>query len=420
MSDPPRAGRRTPLNAIMGLNSLMLEDPGVPAPLKEYIHASQVSADVLLGQITNLLEFARWEGGSAPNASVAASREEFLLRNLLCELLEIVAPRAERKGVQVVVDVVEPSLGGRVLVGDPFRIRQALINVVQNALVFSTGLVVLTAQVVAVGPEHDASEGGETEGGAAAAAHRRRVAERSRSAPASCAGWCRAASEAVAAHGSSGNNGDAAPAAAAPPKRRMLEFLISDDGPGIAPHNRARLFRAFTQLVGDGEAKRTGQGLGLVVTARILNSLGGTIELVDSPAARAASCFNPPFFLLLWWLELMAHTRPALRERPLQRDYFRYSLVILSSPYLNIRRARARRSPSGCLLRRRRSPRTTPQQECRRISPRKTSQTRPLSATSSQTGRSGGCTGRAAAPRASGCRQCLWPFARRRLGCVLC
>lgn len=120
----------------MGLNSLILEmDSDVPPMIKDYLHASQVSADVLLGHITNLLEFARLEGGSAAGeGALAAKREKFNLCDLLSELLEIIAPRAERKGVQLVIDITEPDLGSLLLVGDPFRIRQALINVSENAI----------------------------------------------------------------------------------------------------------------------------------------------------------------------------------------------------------------------------------------------------------------------------------------------
>lgn len=318
------APQRTPLNAIMGLNSLMLEDPDVPPLIKDYVHASQVSADVLLGHVTNLLEFARLEGGSAAGeGAVAAKHEEFNLCDLLCELLEIIAPRAERKGVQLVVDVAEPDLDSLLLVGDPFRIRQALINVVENAIkcewgpmhttpsdpvsiccdawtcsraltgpsshcihvhAVASGLVVIVVRSVLVLEDQDGSTHEPQANSSSAHGRDRPSAVRARSKSAPATSWCFSSANLCRLVDSGDGSGDGG----TPPRaKRMLEFAVTDDGRGIAPHHRTKLFRAFMQISSDDGTKHVGQGLGLVISSRILQSLGGTIEIVDSAPVRS-------------------------------------------------------------------------------------------------------------------------------------
>lgn len=159
----------------------------------------------------------------------------------------------------------------------------------------ASGLVVIVVRTVIVLDDSDVPAEG-SQGGLRAVSsstanggdNMRAVWERSKSAPASvsCSDQGTLSHHVDIADGTGTGAGSSR-------MKRMLEFAVSDDGAGIAPHNRAKLFRAFMQIASDDGTKHVGQGLGLVISSRILQSLGGSIEIVDSEPVRSNAQQRP-------------------------------------------------------------------------------------------------------------------------------
>ena len=198
---------RTPMNAIIGLSSLSL---GLDLPPKAEAHMKTLrkSARHLLDLIDNILDFSKIEAGQ-----LALEESDFSLRNLLDELVEMFAGPIAEKGIAMDRHI-DPGIPDR-LRGDPLRLRQILINLVNNAVKF-------------------------TEEGEIAV---------------------RAALEA------SGDDGV------------LLRFTVRDTGIGIPPEERARLFTSFMQADNSTTRKYGGTGLGLAISKRLAELLGGEIRV---------------------------------------------------------------------------------------------------------------------------------------------
>ncbi|MEM6534494.1 MAG: ATP-binding protein [Pseudomonadota bacterium] len=130
---------RTPLNGILGTVSLLLETDLDPAQ-REYAEAIRQSGGRLLDLLNNILDFARLDAGS-----VNVESQPFNPDRLAREVIELLAPRAHAKGLDIglaVSDEVRENW-----IGDAGKIRQILFNLVGNALKFTeTGAVLLTIQ----------------------------------------------------------------------------------------------------------------------------------------------------------------------------------------------------------------------------------------------------------------------------------
>ncbi|MBI4467923.1 MAG: PAS domain S-box protein [Acidobacteria bacterium] len=130
---------RTPLNGIIGMTGLLLDTPLSPSQ-REFAETIRTSADALLQIITDLLDFSRIETGRLRVECV-----EFNLRGLVDEVVQLLAERAHRKGLEMAALIYRdvPSQ----LCGDPGRLRQVLVNLAGNALKFTDqGKVVVRVQ----------------------------------------------------------------------------------------------------------------------------------------------------------------------------------------------------------------------------------------------------------------------------------
>jgi signal transduction histidine kinase/DNA-binding response OmpR family regulator len=135
---------RTPLNGVIGMTGLLLDTELLPDQ-REFAEATRVSADHLLGLINDILDLSKIEAGR-----LSVEPIPFDLRLAVEEIVEILAPKAEEKGIELVVRVA-PDAPRRV-VGDPGRIRQVLMNLAGNAIKFTpTGSVLVDVQVEAPG-----------------------------------------------------------------------------------------------------------------------------------------------------------------------------------------------------------------------------------------------------------------------------
>ncbi len=132
---------RTPLNGIVGLADSILDIPLEPKH-RQYVDALRGSAENLLDIVNEVLDFAKLEGDR-----VEVAETEFELDGLLQGVVDMLAPRAQAKGL-FIASIVDASVPAT-LVGDPALLRQVLVNLVGNGVKFtSTGFVIIDARAV--------------------------------------------------------------------------------------------------------------------------------------------------------------------------------------------------------------------------------------------------------------------------------
>jgi len=194
---------RTPMNGIVGMTELALNTKLTDAQ-REYLEIVRQSAESLLVIINDILDFSKIEAGMLRIDTVA-----FSLRTVIDETLKPLAFRAHQKRLELLLDV-QPELPD-VLVGDPVRLRQVLVNLVGNAVKFTTsGEVVVRLE---------------------------------------------------------------SPDPAADPM--PLHVQVVDTGVGIEVAKQAEIFKAFTQADGSTTRRFGGTGLGLTISAQLVSLMRG-------------------------------------------------------------------------------------------------------------------------------------------------
>jgi signal transduction histidine kinase/CheY-like chemotaxis protein len=120
---------RTPLNGILGMAELLRDTPLTPEQ-STYVKATKTSGDALLSLIEEILDFSKIEAGK-----LELDLQPFALTALVEDVVELLGPRAQAKGLDIASDVDE-RLPARVL-GDATRLRQVLLNLAGNAVKFT-------------------------------------------------------------------------------------------------------------------------------------------------------------------------------------------------------------------------------------------------------------------------------------------
>ncbi|MDE2593200.1 MAG: response regulator [Burkholderiales bacterium] len=222
---------RTPMNGILGMTELLLGTP-LNDKQRRFAQAVYRSGESLLEIINDILDFAKIEAGRLELAN-----SDFVLRTLVEDTLELMAPRAHEKGLELSFRE-QPGLPA-VIHGDPLRLRQILTNLVANAIKF-------------------------TEHGEVVVDIRRALGSQSHN---------------VAAKGS---------------EALELEFMVRDTGIGIPSDMIPRLFSAFVQA-NVGMARRYGgTGLGLAISKQLVELMGGQIEAHSAPGVGSEFVFRIP------------------------------------------------------------------------------------------------------------------------------
>jgi len=196
---------RTPMNGVIGMASLMAET-ALSAEQTEYTRGIQSSAEALLGIINDILDFSKIEAGKLDLELVP-----FNLRESLEELVDLVKFRAQEKRIylQLRIDPAVPLM----VVGDPGRIRQILMNYLINAIKFTPqGGVLLNVEM-------------------------------------------RQGADAV----------------------RCLHFMVEDTGIGLATDKLDIIFDEFTQADASTTRRFGGTGLGLSICRRLARLMGGEV-----------------------------------------------------------------------------------------------------------------------------------------------
>ncbi len=120
---------RTPLNGILGMADLLLDTPLTPEQLT-YVKAAKTSGETLLSLIEEILDFSKIEAGKLDLEALP-----FALVSLVEETVELLAPRAQAKNIEI-ASFVDDRLPERI-VGDAARVRQVLLNLAGNAIKFT-------------------------------------------------------------------------------------------------------------------------------------------------------------------------------------------------------------------------------------------------------------------------------------------
>ena len=222
---------RTPMNAIIGMADLLAETP-LTQEQKEYVQIFRRAGGTLLTLINDILDLSKVEAGHMELEEV-----DFDLNDVVEKAVEVVAIRAHEKGLELTSHVM-PDVPTD-LVGDPTRLRQVLLNLLGNAIKFTErGEVVLRVNVETVG----AAPCGRPEEG-------------------NHGGLPLQEKKGVTNH---------VPEVA-------LRFSISDSGIGIPSDKLGTIFERFTQVDSSTTRRYGGTGLGLTISKRLVELMGGRI-----------------------------------------------------------------------------------------------------------------------------------------------
>jgi len=196
---------RTPMNGILGMTELVL-DSDVTDDQRESLDLVRLSTESLLAVINDILDFSKIEAGKLDFEAIP-----FDFRDSLGETMKTLGFRAYQKGLELIYEV-HPDVPA-VLVGDPGRLRQILVNLVGNAIKFTErGEILVKVELESLTPES-----------------------------------------------------------------ACLHYSVRDTGVGIPPEKHQKIFEAFSQADDSMTRKYGGTGLGLTICGRLVDMMSGRI-----------------------------------------------------------------------------------------------------------------------------------------------
>lgn len=216
---------RTPLNGIIGMTRLLLETD-LNTEQREYGEIVQSSGEILLALINDILDFSKIEAGKLELEHI-----DFNLRHLLEDTAEMLAIRAQQKGLELVMHL--PANIPVLLMGDPGRLGQVLINLINNAVKFTERGEVSTFV---------------------------KLLERNE-------------------------------------RQLLLEIRVVDTGIGIPKDRVDKLFESFTQVDSSTTRKYGGTGLGLTISKKLTELMGGRIWVESEQGQGSTFAITVPLVL---------------------------------------------------------------------------------------------------------------------------
>ncbi|MFK8035508.1 MAG: response regulator [Hyphomicrobiales bacterium] len=212
---------RTPLNGIVGM-SLLLDGTALDSEQQEFSRTIKSAADSLLTIINDILDFSKVEAGA-----LELERLPMSIADITEASAELVATKAAEKGIELACHIAPNVPSG--IMGDPTRIQQILLNLLNNAVKFTDrGEVVVTVESVTTN--------------------------------------------------NSFNAGD----------KTQMRISVRDTGIGIPADRMGKLFKSFSQVDASTTRRFGGTGLGLVITKRLVELMGGEVS-VESKAGQGTN-----------------------------------------------------------------------------------------------------------------------------------
>ena len=225
---------RTPMNGVIGMTSLLAETP-LNKEQQEWVSVIRSSGENLLLILNDILDYSKIDSGN-----MTLDWQALNLKDTVMNPVVLLQPHAQEKGIALEYDIA-PEVPERIY-GDALRLRQVLLNLLSNAIKFTErGYVRLEIRTL------EATHAAEFE--------KRPILSQD---------------------------------------RVLLEFSVRDSGIGIAPEEMPRLFTAFSQLDSSSARKFGGTGLGLTISRRLVEAMGGTINVESVPGEGSRFYFTLP------------------------------------------------------------------------------------------------------------------------------
>ena len=215
---------RTPMNGVIGMTSLLLETELTPEQ-QECVNTIRTSGNALLAIINEILDFSKIESGR-----MELELQPFEIAQCLEEVLDIFSLQAAAKNIELAYRV-DPDVPPWINL-DPTRVRQVLVNLLNNAVKFTVQGQITVEVRRALVPSADRTQ---------------------------------------------------APMPFQEAGRMMLDFFVRDTGIGIPADRRHLLFKPFSQVDSSTTRKYGGTGLGLAICDRLCQLMGGTIDVQENP-----------------------------------------------------------------------------------------------------------------------------------------
>ena len=216
---------RTPLNGVVGMTALLADTP-LSHEQRDYLHTMRVSSDQLLGVINDILDFSKIESGK-----LDLENEPLNLQATIEEACDMAAQRAREKGLELMADI-DADVPQWVL-GDVTRLRQVLLNFINNAVKFTAnGQVVVSVHIGTTLNEPGLSDA------------------------------------------------------------LKLEFRVQDSGIGVPLDRQSALFQSFSQVDASTTRKYGGTGLGLAICKRLATLMGGEVGVRSVPGEGSTFWFT--------------------------------------------------------------------------------------------------------------------------------